>query len=378
MEQSRLDLLLNKYKKNHLTDSEKEELDNLFHSLNLGDKTLENWLAEKTLPDELFLDFKTQLAQTHRRGRLIWFRRIAAAAVVLLVISFGVVRYFSPHQAVQQLTHNQIQDIPPGSNKATLTLGNGNKIILSAAKDGRLAMEGGAEINKAADGRLVYKSALASGPDTVLNTMSTPVGGQYNLMLADGTKVWLNASSSIRYPTVFNDTSRQVEVTGEAYFEVAHNAGKPFKVLSNGQQVEVLGTHFNVNAYEDEGVVTTTLLQGRVRVTNPTGVQILTPGQQTVVYAGGKGVIRLVKDADTDEAVAWKEGYFQFNQADVHQVMRQLSRWYDIRVSYRNPASTRQFQGAIQRDLRFSQVLRILEKSNMHFTVNGKEVVVMD
>nr|WP_067053269.1 FecR family protein [Mucilaginibacter sp. L294] len=378
MEQTQLDLLLHKYKNNQLTDSEKEELDNWFHSLKLGGKDMESWLAEKNLPDELFRDFKIQLAQTQRKGRLAWFRRSAAAAVVLLVISLGAALYFSRQQAVPQLTHNHVQDIQPGSNKATLTLGNGKKIILAAVKDGRLAMEGGAEINKAADGQLIYKKAAPSGPDTVLNTMSTPVGGQYNLMLADGTRVWLNASSSIRYPTAFNGSSRQVEITGEAYFEVTHNAAKPFKVLSAGQQIEVLGTHFNVNAYENEGVVITTLLQGRVRVANPTGAQILIPGQQSVAGDGGKGMIKLVKDADTDEAVAWKEGYFQFNQADIHQVMRQLSRWYDIRVSYRNPSSARKFQGAIQRDLRFSQVLRILAKSNMHFTVKGKEVVVMD
>jgi transmembrane sensor len=377
MEQTQLDLLLYKYKNNQLTDSEKEELDNWFHSLKLGGKDMESWLAEESLPHELFRDFKTQLAQTQRRVRLTWLRR-AAAAVVLLVISLGAALYFSREQAAPQLTHNQVQDIQPGSNKATLTLGNGKKIILAAVRDGQLAMEGGAEINKTADGQLVYKTAAPSGPDTVLNTMNTPVGGQYNLMLADGTRVWLNASSSIRYPTAFNGSSRQVEVTGEAYFEVAHNAAKPFKVLSAGQQVEVLGTHFNVNAYENEGVVITTLLQGRVRVANATGTQVLVPGQQSVAGDGGKGIIKLVKDADTDEAVAWKEGYFQFNQADIHQVMRQLSRWYDIRVSYRNPSSTRKFQGAIQRDLRFSQVLRILAKSNMNFTVKGKEVVVMD
>ncbi len=379
MEQTQLDLLLQKYKNGHLTDSEKEELDNWFHSLNLGDKNMESWLAEESLPDQLFRGFKTQLAQTHRSGRLVWFRRVAAAAVVLLALSFVAAWYFSRHQAIQQLTHNHVQDIPPGSIKATLTLGNGKKIILSAVKKGRLAMEGGAEINKEADGQLTYRNAAAlSAPDTTINTMSTPIGGQYNLVLADGTRIWLNASSSVRYPTVFNGTVRQVEVTGEAYFEVAHNAAKPFKVLSNGQQIEVLGTHFNVNAYRDEDVVTTTLLQGRVRVANITGAQILSPGQQTVVYAGGKGMIKLVEDADTDEAVAWKDGYFQFNQADVHQVMRQLSRWYDIHVSYRNPSSKREFQGAIQRNLRLSQVLRILEKSNMHFMVNGKEVMVMD
>lgn len=379
MEQSRLDLLLNKYKKNHLTDLEKEELDNWFHSLNHGTKDLENGLADENLSDELFRDFKIQLAQTQKKGRLVWLRRVAAAAVVLLVISFGAIRFLPRHQvAIPQFTHNQVQDILPGSNKATLILGNGKQIILSAVKDGRLALDGGAEIKKAADGQLTYRKTAQPGTDTVLNSIITPVGGQYNLTLVDGTRVWLNASSSIKYPTAFNGSSRQVELTGEAYFEVAHNASKPFKVLSNGQQVEVLGTHFNVNAYADEGIVTTTLLQGSVRVIIPTGTRVLVPGQQAVVYAGGRGAIKLVKDADIDEAIAWKEGYFQFNQADVHQVMRQLSRWYDIRVSYRNPASTRQFQGAIQRDLRFSQVLRILEKSNMHFTVNGKEVVVMD
>ncbi|MBL4676428.1 MAG: FecR domain-containing protein [Mucilaginibacter sp.] len=203
------------------------------------------------------------------------------------------------------------------------------------------------------------------------------MGGQYRLTLADGTKVWLNASSSITYPTIFSGDSRQVKITGEAYFEVAHNAALPFTVVSNGQQVKVLGTHFNVNAYADESATITTLLKGSVKVSADANTCILKPGQQASLAAIGHNNIK-VTDADTDAAVAWKEGYFQFNQADVYQVMRQLARWYDIKVIYKNQSSTRKFQGAIQRDLRFSQVLRILEKSNMHFTVTGKEVTVMD
>lgn len=253
-------------------------------------------------------------------------------------------------------------------------------MILSNIPNGVVARQGNTVIHKDIAGTLMnIADNHAQGNNlNAYNIVETPIGGEYSVTLADGTKVWMNAASSLKYPVQFSGNERVVELTGEAYFEVAKDPAKPFRVKSSGQTIEVLGTHFNVNAYANEGVIKTTLLEGRVKVLNKTGIQFLPPGQQSVMNFGGDGRIKVLTDTDTDEVTAWKEGYFQFNQADIHNVMRQLSRWYDIKVSYSPELTYKQFQGAIQRDLKFSQVLRILGKTKLQFTVKGKEVMVMD
>ena len=209
------------------------------------------------------------------------------------------------------------------------------------------------------------------------NTITTLRGGQYQVILPDGTKVWLNAASSLKYPTEFRGKERNVELTGEAYFEVAKNATMPFHVQSAGQTVRVLGTHFNINAYEDEGVIKTTLLEGSIQITYQQAKVLIKPGEQARVVAGSPDKIIVDENADTDGAVAWKDGYFQFNHADIRTVMRQISRWYDVTVKYEGSVSSKDFGGAIERNLKLSQVLHILEKSQVHFVINGKEVVVL-
>lgn len=205
----------------------------------------------------------------------------------------------------------------------------------------------------------------------MFNTMRTPRGGEYRLQLPDGSKVWLNAASSITYPNIFTGDTRSVEITGEAYFEVAKDAARPFKVQAGNMKVEVLGTHFNINAYPGEPVIKTTLLEGAVRIQDA----VLKPGQQASLAATGQ--FRVEDDVETEEVMAWKNGFFQFNDADMPTVMRQLENWYDITVAYEGRVPKRSFGGAIQRSLPLSKVLDILEENNVRFKIEGRNITVM-
>ena len=318
------------------------------------------------------------------RYRLMW-TKVAAAAAILIFMSAGAWFYLTRGNLKPQPGHiaaKQIKnDVLPGGNKAILTLGNGKEIVLNNIKDGVVARQNGIAAIKTKDGQLVNKvedgSKPAGGLPISYNTVTTLRGGQYQVILPDGTKVWLNAASSLKYPTAFTGGERNVELTGEAYFEVAKNAAMPFRVRSAGQTVQVLGTHFNINAYEDERAIKTTLLEGSIQITYQQAKALIKPGEQARIVAGSTNKIMIDENADTDEAVAWKDGYFQFNHADIRTVMRQISRWYDVTVRYDGTVSSKDFGGAIERNLKLSQVLHILEKSQVHFTINGKEVVVM-
>lgn len=304
--------------------------------------------------------------------------RIAVAATILVFLLAGL--YFvTGVQKRKQLTVKYSKDVLPGSDRAILTLANGKKIILNNAGIGTVASEGGAVINKTTNGEVVYDNASATNGQTAYNTMATANGGQYHLILSDGTNVWLDAASSIKYPTVFTGNERRVEITGEAYFEVAHNAAKPFRVMAQGQTVEVLGTHFNINAYINEPVIKTTLLQGSVKVTDDTKTIILVPGEQARVKPGvGNNEIEVLNNVDIDEAIAWKNGLFQFNKASIESIMRQVARWYDVEINYNNnkiPSKT--FTGSISMNSNLSQILEILSYTGLHFEIAGKKINVI-
>jgi ferric-dicitrate binding protein FerR (iron transport regulator) len=263
--------------------------------------------------------------------------------------------------------------------------------VLDSANNGALRQQGTTKLIKLDSGRLVYKAISASPQMAALqyNTISTPRGGQYQVVLPDGTKVWLNASSSLRFPTAFNGGERAVDLAGEAYFEVTKES-TPFKVhvypsatsiaAGNGghpaHTIEVLGTHFNVNAYDDESALEATLLEGSIKLEKGNEQVLLKPGQQAISARAG-GAIRVIPDADVDAAIAWKDGYFQFDGAGIEAVMRQLARWYDVDVRYEGPVTERQFAGQMPRGVNLSEVLRILEESNVHFRIEGKKLVVM-
>jgi hypothetical protein len=309
----------------------------------------------------------------------IWFRISAAAAIVFLVGSVLLFENSQPKQQVTLATNRLFKnDVKPGGNKATLTLSNGKSISLADAQRGQIAKQGSVIITKTTDGQVVYNAPLVSetNPNKDMNLIETPKGGKWDVTLSDGTKVWLNASSSIKYPSTFAANERMVEITGEAYFEVAHNASKPFRVITGGQIVEVLGTHFNINAYDDEDAVKTTLLQGKVRILKGVKTAILIPGQQSATRVSDNSIV--VKETDTDLAVAWHNGYFQFERSDIHNVMKQLSRWYDVDVKFEGKVTRDKFGGSIPRDASLSQVLHTLGQSMVHFKIDGKTVTVME
>lgn len=268
-------------------------------------------------------------------------------------------------------------DAEPGKNKATLTLADGSKLELNSAKIGVLAKADHISVKKTKDGQLIYLIAPSKNTDAnnpiAFNTISTPIGGQYQVILPDGTKVWLNAASSLKYPTLFKGGQRMVELTGEAYFEVTKNAAMPFYVKVNNMQVKVLGTHFNVMAYDNEPAVKTTLLEGSVQLSSGAAINKLKPGQQGVLSKSGQ---LTVSDVNTEHAIAWKNGYFEFKRSGIHEIMNQLARWYDIEIAYEGNIPDDEFVGKIERSAKLSQVLNILKLSKIHFVLDNKKLTV--
>lgn len=311
-----------------------------------------------------------------KRKRRMYYA--AAAVIAVCLISIGAFFLLKPQyetsvSSVKNI-ETDINDVNPGGNKAVLTLADGSAIILDSNINGTLATQGNIQILKS-KGVLSYNNSGKKNVPSLYNTVSTPRGGQYQLILADGTKVWLNAASSLRFPASFPGHERRVELTGEAYFEVAKNAAVPFKVQVNGMEVHVLGTHFNINSYDDESVVRTTLLEGSVRINKNKNSGLLKPGQQAQV--GDDGKIRVIDHADLVEAIAWKDGNFQFDKADIHAVMRQIARWYDVDVAYQGKIYSH-FGGTISRDVKLSQVLNMLELTGeVKFEIKDRSVVVM-
>jgi transmembrane sensor len=312
--------------------------------------------------------------------RFLSFKNIAAAIVAFALITTAV--FYILEKPVKQpaIALNQPEvkyDAEPGTNKAILTLANGSKLNLNDAKNGVLAKSGHISIKKTADGQLVYliKGSKSANADAALsyNTISTPVGGQYQVVLPDGTRVWLNAMSSLKFPTSFKGSQREVELTGEAYFEVAKNKAMPFNVKVNAMQVKVLGTHFNIMAYSNEPAIKTTLLEGSVQLSNGQANSTLKPGQQGVL--NNKGEIKVL-NVDAEHYVAWKNGYFEFNRSNIQEIMNQLARWYDTDIAYAGKIPDDEFVGKIARSAKLSQVLRILELSKVNFKLQDKKIIV--
>ncbi|MBB6127202.1 FecR family protein [Mucilaginibacter lappiensis] len=359
-----------------------EDFKKLLHRYNAGkcteaEKTLlESWYSEfefQKLPeltnDQLaeILSIQTALPQRKIKSLIPWIS--SAAAVLLLCLSVGAYFLWHKHhlpQAAEKYTYN----VPPGSDKAILTLANGKKMVLSANQVGKLAEQGGVVVDRTADGKVLYTASEKQDPTVAMlyNTLSTPRGGQYSLVLADGTKVWLNAASSIKYPVAFNGDERKVEITGEAYFEVVHNAAKPFRIVAGNQVIEDLGTQFNVNSYVDEPLTKVTLIAGSVKISGNKENIILKPGQQSQFPSQPTSQgFRITDNADVAEAVAWKNGLFKFHKASLQTVMRQLSRWYNVNVNYEGKIPDVEFSGEITRNVNMSEVLDILSYLKVHF-----------
>ena len=398
MSNDRLKYLLEQYAADTSTAEETKELFGWIRKSKddalLKDKIKGLWSGHgngKQLPDVDWDAIYTKIINTPVIGRRhIWFR-VAAAVVVIIVLSVGSYFIFKDN-SIKSIAKTGLQpqvnnDLAPGGNKAVLTLANGARIILDSAGNGALTQQGNTKIIKLNNGQLSYSSLNGGSPSlttakVLYNTVSTPRGGQYQVVLSDGSKVWLNAAASLRFPTSFTGNEREVELTGEGYFEVAHNAAKPFKVTVNGVEVQVLGTHFNINAYSDEATINTTLLEGSVKVEKGSASKTIRPGEQAQIENDDQSLNPKIKvqDIDVDAVVAWKNGRFIFHGNNIQSVMRQLARWYDIDVSYQGNITDEEFVGVINRSRyeNISEILDMLEKTRtVSFAVNGHNVTVM-
>ncbi|WP_212005027.1 FecR family protein [Chitinophaga sp. HK235] len=309
-----------------------------------------------------------------QQRRLHWWH--AAAAIALLLTAAGGWYQYSHYRNQQQIAaRTRMSDVQPGSSRAMLTLADGTSVPLDSTGAGRFQEKDGTRINKG-QGTLTYDNNNHEEETVLFNTLSTPRGGEYQLVLPDGSRVWLNAASSLRFPTRFTGKDRTVYLTGEAYFEIAPNASQAFHVqLNNGQQIAVLGTSFNVMDYEDEHATQTTLVTGKVKVTLPGGQQtLLAPAQQATITKGSDRIA--VTDADIDKTIAWKTGTFEFDEDELPTIMRQLARWYDVRVVYAGTIPTQHYSGSIRKQATLSQALRILQTAGIHYSVTDKTITI--
>ncbi len=402
MPEKRIEYLMHLYFSNQITEKQKKELalwiiksgddeeislllktawSNYKPDLNMpdavSDKILASLFPQKTVESNSE-NVASVITISHRKNW--WKPAMAAASAIILVTAWYEWLKPLPNNAIVKNINPQkeiiVNDIKPGVQKAVLTLSNGSQIILDSASSGLLAQQGNAKVVKLANGLIAYSSNGLETKGMVFNMMSTPNGGMYQLQLPDGTKVWLNSSSSIRYPTQFLARERRVEITGEAYFEVMKNTNSPFIVkINNNAEVKVLGTHFNINAYSNEAEIKTTLLEGAVSISQGNRTSVIKPGQQMQINK--VGTFKLVSNADIEEAIAWKNGNFQFNSSDLDAVLRQAARWYDIEIVYSgNRRPDDRFSGRISRAVNLSTLLKWMQWSEVHFKLEGKKLII--
>ncbi len=379
---SDIEQLYRRYLANDLSEEELNSFLNLLNEAN--SEEIVSRLMDATWSDMSAVDLPSRAkSRTMRSTSFAWY--MAAASIIALVLVGGYL-FFNSADVAPSVAKEDVKpfvnDVAPGGDKAVLTLADGRRIVLDSAADGAITKQGGIIIIKLG-GQLTYDQQVKT-TEVLFNTITTPRGGQYQLELADGTKVWLNAASSLRFPTAFTGNNRSVELTGEGYFEVAHNANKPFHVQVRHQaqddepmDVEVMGTHFNINSYNNEPELRTTLLEGKVSVTKGKDNVVLLPGQQAVVRRGAADIM-VLRNADIDEAIAWKEGRFQFGEGtDIKAIMRQLERWYDVDAEINGSGDTR-IGGNISRAVPMSQVLKMLEMtgSDIKFRMEGRRITV--
>lgn len=376
--------------------------DKLTNSDWLQQEVNDHAVSEARIKERVFAalpELQDTTTESPKRG---WIRWMSVAAAVLIVVSIGWYVWQGKTKPEIVAAHQTpvATVIPAGGNKATLTLADGTVIDLDKAGNGTIATEGKTTVNKKEDGQLEYKSATSTKQGVITyNMLTTPRGGQYQLLLPDGSKVWLNAASSIKYPTAFAGNERRVEITGEAYFEITHDAVRPFKVMiypadggpGRGGEVEVLGTHFNINAYGDEQTIVTTLLEGKIKITpvevvnkvvtatHPVNTarayKVINPGEEAQI--NNKADITIRKNVDTESAVAWMKGFFDFHNASLKTVMKQVSRWYSVDVEYTKAMPEQTFEGNIDRNIPLNELLELLQQyGSAKFKIEGRTIKV--
>ncbi|SEJ02606.1 FecR family protein [Dyadobacter sp. SG02] len=406
MQNRRLDDLFFRYCEKKITDEEREELmalllsdDNREQINGLIDQFIRSDGTKHTLSDETAEDILSSIFSATARdteqelsasepeigaNRPMWLFRLVAASVVLL-IAYGGYRWVNRAKPVPQVAimHSVYgDDVPAGGNKASLTLANGRTYDLNTITEGNLSVQPGTTIDKS-KGEVIYGKNAGNDVTVAYNVLRTPLGGQYKIVLPDGSRAWLNAGSSLKYPTAFKGDRRDVEMTGEVYFEIEPDKTRPFLVQvvdknAKGKDMEitVLGTHFNISSYGDEPTMQTTLLEGSVRVKKDEVTKVLSPGQQARVTTGEAVRDIAIKTVDTESVVAWKEGRFEFN-GNIREIMRQISRWYDLDVKYEGSVERKSFAGTISRKNNVSEVLKMLEMTGgIQFRIDDRKITV--
>jgi len=374
--------MLDKYQDGSASPAEKTLIEEYYRRLELAGKTELSAEEEIALRQAMYKNITAGM--TARDTPVVPIKRknyswVAAAAALLLTIGAGSYFWLFKEHSTQvpknELAKAKHHDLPPGRDAATLTLADGRTIVLDSAS-GTISKQGGATVINL-NGQVSYAKAgdKTEQAAVVYNTITTARGNQYQLILADGSKVWLNSASSLRFPTAFTGDKREVELDGEGYFEVAKNAAKPFHVKTSTQDIEVLGTHFNVNAYKDEETIKTTLLEGKVKVVNDGKTAFLQPGEQAVLK--GNSPFTIDHSPDLDQVMAWKNGWFEFDNTDLKTIMRQISRWYDIDVRFEMQPNNETFGCRISRNLNLSNILKMLETYGVHYRLENKTLVVV-
>ncbi len=393
--------LLTRHRQNTISEDQRMELErwisqnqHIFEELS-GDQILEELKQDYLSTRRILVAAKKKIAEVspfqqphtvfserpvYRMFRSRWY--VVAAAVILLIGSGILLLLNRQHtsETPQAITATN-PDILPGGNRAVLTLSDGRQVNLDSTAAGVVASQGNSQVKKLSNGQIAYEKDATAGSaekTLVFNTLTIPRGGQYALVLPDGSRVWLNASSSITFPTSFVGPERTVKITGEVFFDVVKNGEHPFHVTLGNADVKVLGTEFNVNAYPDEPEIKTTLLSGAVEVGNAGQRVRLYPGQQAQeLVSTSEPKIKVVKDVDVEEVVSWKNGIISFKDADIKSIMRKVARWYDVEVEYQGEIPERIFVGGISRSANLSQILKVLALSKIHFElVDGKKIIV--
>lgn len=396
MSEARMHYLLKKYFSKTDTPAEREELSALLVQAN-DDKTL------KTLLEDLWMNYQPDeqmpsamadryfdnilrysaippTTEVVPMPRIPFYKRVwwRYAAAILLIAGAAIYLIRDQRQtAIIPATIAQtLQDKPPGRPGAILTLADGSQVELDSLGTGVIAQQNGTQV-VLGNGQLAYAAESSAASQITYNTMHTPRGRQFQLLLPDGSKVWLNAATTLKYPTGFTTGERIVEMEGEAYFEVAKDPSRPFRVkLPNNNTIEVLGTHFNVNSYTDEKNMTTTLLEGAVSVNAGSSQAILRPGEQALA-GPAQAPLKVVKHADIEQVMAWKNGYFHFDGLDLPAVMRQISRWYDVEVEFKGDVPRKQFGGELPRAIGLQQLLKLIEFGEIKLVVDGNHITVI-
>lgn len=366
---SREEILANKLLEGQLTEAEINEL-NAWYVKHINEEIVipsDFASSDEELRKRIFDTIQSTIKE---KPVVSLWKRISVAASILLFL--GVAVYFYTNDSGFHSTPTvALQEILPGGNRAILTLADGNKIDLSDTTSRTISEQYGVNITKTADGQIVYDlSSIAKNNAKIgFNTIQTPAGGQFQVILPDGSHVWLNALSSLTYPIAFTGNERKVILTGEGYFEIANKKSMPFKVISEGQLVEVLGTQFNISAYKDEQSIKTTLLKGAIRISTDRYSRILAPGQQVEVDGQGMHISR---NLNTEDVLAWKNGYFMFSNEPIESVMRKIARWYDVEVVYQDDVKNKMLWGTMSRFKNISEVLKTLELTGTaHFKMSN-------